>query len=68
VQSYGQVKARYVLGLSATLVRRDGLQPILFMQCGPLRHTAQRPAGPPQILELVSRTHQHPAIPADLPI
>ena len=63
-----QVKARYVLGLSATLVRRDGLQPILFMQCGPIRHTAQRPAGAPQTLELVSRTHQLPALPADLPI
>lgn len=36
VQGYGQVKARHVLGLSATLVRRDGLQPILFMQCGPI--------------------------------
>jgi superfamily II DNA or RNA helicase len=53
-----QVKARYVLGLSATLVRRDGLQPILFMQCGPIRHSAQRPAGAPQILELVSRTER----------
>lgn len=63
-----QVKARYVLGLSATLVRRDGLQPILFMQCGPIRHTAQRPAGAPQTLELVSRTHQLPALPTDLPI
>ena len=63
-----QVKARYVMGLSATLVRRDGLQPILFMQCGPIRHTAQRPAGAPQTLELVSRTHQLPALPADLPI
>jgi len=63
-----QVKARYVLGLSATLVRRDGLQPILFLQCGPIRHIAQRPAGAPQILELVSRTHQLPALPADLPI
>ena len=63
-----QVKARYVLGLSATLVRRDGLQPILFMQCGPIRHTAQRPVGAPQTLELVSRTHQLPALPADLPI
>ena len=30
-----QLKARYVLGLSATLIRRDGLQPIMFMQCGP---------------------------------
>ncbi|WP_231605436.1 DEAD/DEAH box helicase family protein [Synechococcus sp. CBW1006] len=63
-----QVKVRYVLGLSATLVRRDGLQPILFMQCGPIRHTAQRPAGAPQILELVSRTHQLEGLPTDLPI
>ena len=63
-----QVKARYVLGLSATLVRRDGLQPVLFMQCGPIRHTAERPAGAPQTLELVSRTHQLPALPTDLPI
>jgi superfamily II DNA or RNA helicase len=63
-----QVKARYVLGLSATLVRRDGLQPILFLQCGPIRHIAQRPAGSPQILELVSRTHQLEGLPTDLPI
>ena len=63
-----QVKARYVLGLSATLLRRDGLQPIMFMQCGPIRHTAQRPAGAPQILELVSRTHQLQGLPTDLPI
>jgi superfamily II DNA or RNA helicase len=63
-----QVKARYVLGLSATLVRRDGLQPILFMQCGPIRHTAERPAGAPQTLELVSRTHELQRRPTDLPI
>ena len=63
-----QVKARYVLGLSATLVRRDGLQPILFMQCGPIRHTAERPAGAPQTLELVSRTHHLEELPTDLPI
>lgn len=63
-----QVKARHVLGLSATLVRRDGLQPILFMQCGPIRHTAQRPAGAPQTLELVSRTHELQGLPTDLPI
>lgn len=62
-------KARYVLGLSATPVRRDGLQPILFMQCGPIRHRASQPAGAPQILELVSRTHQLPAtLPSDLPV
>ena len=38
------------------------------MQCGPIRHTAQRPAGAPQTLELVSRTHQLEGLPADLPI
>jgi superfamily II DNA or RNA helicase len=63
------VKARYVLGLSATPVRRDGLQPILFMQCGPIRHRASQPAGAPQTLELVSRTYPLPAsLPSDLPI
>ncbi len=31
-------KAKYVLGLSATVARRDGHQPIIFMQCGPVRH------------------------------
>jgi superfamily II DNA or RNA helicase len=63
-----QVKARHVLGLSATLVRRDGLQPILFMQCGPIRHTAERPLGAPETLELVSRTYELQELPADLQI
>lgn len=31
-------KARYVLGLSATVARKDGHHPIVFMQCGPVRH------------------------------
>lgn len=30
-------KARYVLGLSATVTRKDGHHPIIFMQCGPVR-------------------------------
>ncbi len=33
-----RAKARYVLGLSATVARRDGHHPIIFMQCGPVRH------------------------------
>ncbi len=33
-----QARARYVLGLSATPVRKDGHHPIIFMQCGPIRH------------------------------
>ena len=32
-----QCKARYVTGLSATVVRKDGRHPIVFMQCGPVR-------------------------------
>ena len=31
-------KARFVLGLSATVTRKDGHHPIIFMQCGPIRH------------------------------
>jgi superfamily II DNA or RNA helicase/very-short-patch-repair endonuclease len=31
-------KARFVLGLSATVTRKDGHHPIIFMQCGPVRY------------------------------
>ena len=31
-------KAQYVLGLSATVTRKDGHHPIIFMQCGPVRY------------------------------
>lgn len=37
-----QVKAKYVLGLTATPVRKDGHHPIVVMQCGPIRHRVQR--------------------------
>ncbi len=50
-----RVKAKYVLGLTATPVRRDGQQPIIFMQCGPVRYTAAKPAGAPHDLEVVPR-------------
>lgn len=33
-----QVKARYVLGLTATPFRKDGHHPIILMQCGGIRH------------------------------
>jgi superfamily II DNA or RNA helicase len=33
-----RARARFVLGLSATVTRKDGHQPIIFMQCGPIRH------------------------------
>jgi len=45
-----EVKAKYVLGLTATPIRKDGHHPIIFMQCGPIRArmharraTAERP-------------------------
>ncbi|MDA8361426.1 MAG: DEAD/DEAH box helicase family protein [Gammaproteobacteria bacterium] len=47
-----RTKAKYVLGLTATPIRRDGQQLIIFMQCGPIRHTAAKSAGAPHDLEV----------------
>jgi superfamily II DNA or RNA helicase/very-short-patch-repair endonuclease len=33
-----RAKAKFVTGLSATVGRKDGHHPIIFMQCGPVRH------------------------------
>lgn len=35
-----EVNAQYVYGLTATPIRKDGHQPIIFMQCGEIRYTA----------------------------
>ncbi len=35
-----EVNARYVYGLTATPIRKDGHQPIIFMQCGEIRYTS----------------------------
>ena len=51
-----RTRGKYVLGLTATPIRRDGQQPIIFMQCGPIRHTAATPACAPQDLEVVPRS------------
>ncbi|MGB8339891.1 MAG: DEAD/DEAH box helicase family protein [Burkholderiales bacterium] len=48
-----RVKAKYVFGLTATPIRRDGQQPIIFMQCGPIRHTATKATSAPQDLVVV---------------
>lgn len=50
-----QIKARYVLGLTATPIRRDGQQAIIFMQCGPIRHQATRAETAPHDLEVIPR-------------
>ena len=33
-----RVRAKYIYGLTATPTRKDGLHPIIFMQCGPIRY------------------------------
>ncbi|MCX7240778.1 MAG: DEAD/DEAH box helicase family protein [Burkholderiales bacterium] len=48
-----RAKAKYVLGLTATPIRRDGQQAIIFMQCGPIRYTATKPAGAPHDLAVL---------------
>lgn len=50
------VKAKYVLGLTATPIRRDGQQPIIFMQCGPIRYTAAKPVSAPHDLVVQPRS------------
>ena len=59
-----QAKARFVVGLSATVARKDGHHPIIFMQCGPVRHRvsakAQAAARPFEHLVLVQPTAFQP--------
>jgi len=63
-----QAKAKYVVGLTATPIRRDGHQPIIYMQCGPIRHSAARPESAPADLEVWPQVLPAPVIPADSPI
>ena len=51
-----RAKAKYVLGLTATPIRRDGQQPIIFMQCGPIRYTAAKSASAPCDLAVVPQS------------
>lgn len=53
-----RAKAKYVLGLTATPIRRDGQQPIIFMQCGPIRYTATNSENAPQDLEVLPSLQQ----------
>lgn len=63
-----QAKAKFVVGLTATPIRRDGHQPIIFMQCGPIRHSAARPETAPAQLEVWPKVLPAPEIPPDSPI
>lgn len=61
-----QAKAIYVVGLTATPIRRDGHQPIIFMQCGPIRHSAARPETAPAQLEVWPKVLSAPEIPPEV--
>lgn len=61
---------RYVLGLTATPYRRDGLQDLIMMQCGPVRYTIsgrQTGAHTDLTLELVVRETDVTFPPTDAP-
>jgi superfamily II DNA or RNA helicase len=64
-----QAKARFVAGLSATVARKDGHHPIIFMQCGPVRHRvnakAQAASRPFEHVVLVQPTAFEPSRTAD---
>ncbi len=64
-----RAKAKYVTGLSATVARKDGHHPIIFMQCGPVRHhvdaKAQAAARPFEHTVLVRPTAFVPVKEAD---
>ena len=55
------VNARYVYGLTATPIRKDGHQPIIFMQCGPIRYNADAKA------QMQSQTFQRLLVPRFCP-
>ena len=64
-----RARARFVAGLSATVARKDGHHPIIFMQCGPIRHRvnpkAQAIARPFEHTVIVRPTSFQPANNAD---
>jgi superfamily II DNA or RNA helicase len=62
---------RHFLGLTATPYRRDGLQEIVGMQCGPIRHQIATREGPASEIDLqleVRETTFAPAGAAETPI
>ena len=58
-----QAKARFVVGLTATPIRRDGHHPIIFMQCGPIRHSAVRSENAPLRLNVWPQRLYAPEMP-----
>jgi len=61
-------KARFITGLTATPVRRDGHHPIVFMQCGPVCHEAKPVKPVTGRMEVWPRPGGAAAIPPDTPV
>ena len=65
-----RAKAQFVTGLSATVTRKDGHHPIIFMQCGLVRHRVSARAEairrPFTHAVLVRPTAFQPTMPADV--
>jgi superfamily II DNA or RNA helicase len=47
------ISARYILGLTATPVRRDGLHPLIVMRCGPIRFESDLRGAPRPFAQVV---------------
>lgn len=56
--------ARHILGLTATPNRKDGLQKILFLHCGPIRHRME-PEPDPNIERVLIVRDIHLALPPE---
>lgn len=55
-----EVAARRWVGLTATPYRRDGLQALMAMHCGPVRHTMTAPPGAAlRVMDLVTHDTDH---------
>jgi len=63
-----QVKAKFVVGLTATPIRRDGRHPIVTMQLGPIRHVVQRSSLPEMHMLVFCKKIRVVSIPDGLPI
>ncbi|MBS0357725.1 MAG: DEAD/DEAH box helicase [Proteobacteria bacterium] len=57
-----QVRAKYVVGLTATPIRRDGHHPIIFMQCGPICHIVKKSENALEQMEVIQLNLITPAI------
>ncbi len=63
-----EVKARFVVGLTATPIRRDGKHPIVTMQLGPIRHVVPRSSMPEMRMVVLARLINVVSIPDGLSI